>query len=119
MGKKTPDAPAVPNAGQIAAAQQGINRETAVSQAQLNQVDEFTPYGSSTYAPIGGLTPQGIQRYSRTATLDPAQQAILDQQNAVNLQLNTVAGQQVGRVGETLSTPFTYEGMPAGGDTGN
>ena len=119
MGKKTPDAPAVPNAGQIAAAQQGINRETAVAQTQLNQLDEFTPYGSSTYAPIGGLTPQGIQRYSRTATLDPAQQAILDQQNAVNLQLNTVAGQQVGRVGETLSTPFTYEGMPAGGDTGN
>ena len=106
MGKKTPSAPAPPNPGQIAAAQTGINRETAVSQAQLNQVDEFTPYGSSVYAPTGSLTPQGIQRYSRTSTLDPAQQAILDQQNAVNLQLNTVAGQQVGRVGETLSTPF-------------
>jgi hypothetical protein len=119
MGKKTPDAPAPPNAGQIAAAQTGINREAAVSQAQLNQVDEFTPYGNSVWKPVGGLTPEGNQRYSRTATLDPAQQAILDQQNAVNLQLNTVAGQQVGRVGETLSTPFTYAGMPQGGDAGN
>jgi hypothetical protein len=119
MGKKTPDAPTPPNPAQVAAAQTGINREAAIAQAQLNQLDEFTPYGSSVYAPTGGLTPQGIQRYSRTATLDPAQQQILDQQNQVNQELNRVAGQQVGRVGETLSTPFTYEGMPAGGDTGN
>jgi len=119
MGKKTPDAPQPYNPSQVAQAQSAINRETAVSQAQLNQIDEFTPYGSSTYSPTGDQTPQGIQRMSRTFRLDPAQQAILDQQNAVNLQLNTVAGQQVGRVGETLSTPFTYEGMPAGGDTSN
>jgi hypothetical protein len=119
MGKKTPSAPTPPDPAQVAAAQSGINREAAITQAQLNQVDEYTPYGSSVYAPTGGLTPQGIQRYSRTATLDPAQQAILDQQNQVNQELNRVAGQQVGRVGQTLSTPFTYEGMPAGGDTAN
>ena len=119
MGKKTPRAPTPPDPAWIAAGQAGINREAAISQAQLNQVDEFTPYGSSVYAPTGGLTPQGIQRYSRTATLDPSQQAILDQQNRVNQELNRVAGQQVGRVGQTLSTPFTYEGMPAGGDTAN
>jgi hypothetical protein len=116
MGKKTPDAPPTYNPSQVAAAQGAINQETAVAQTQLNQLDEFTPYGSSTYAPTGDPTPQGIQRYSRTFRLDPAQQAILDQQNQVNLELNRVAGQQVGRVGETLSTPFTYEGMPAGGD---
>ena len=119
MGKKTPSAPAPPNAAQIAAAQGGINRETAVAQTQLNQLDEYTPYGSSVYAPTGDPTPQGIQRYSRTATLDPAQQRILNQQNQVTEELGRVAGAQVSRVGETLSTPFTYEGMPAGGDTGN
>ncbi len=119
MGKKTPSAPTPPDPAQIAAAQGGINRETAVAQTQLNQLDEYTPYGSSVYAPTGGLTPQGIQRYSRTATLDPAQQRILDQQNQVTEELGRVAGAQVGRVGETLSTPFTYEGMPAGGDTAN
>ena len=116
MGKKTPDAPPGFNPSQVAAAQGAINRETAIAQQQLNQLDEFTPYGTSTYAPTGDPTPQGIQRYSRTFQLDPAQQAILDQQNQVNLELNRVAGQQVGRVGETLATPFTYEGMPAGGD---
>ena len=119
MGKKTPSAPTPPDAAQIAAAQGGINRETAVAQTQLNQLDEFTPYGSSVYAPTGAPTPQGIQRYSRTATLDPAQQRILNQQNQVTEELGRVAGAQVSRVGETLSTPFTYEGMPAGGDTAN
>jgi hypothetical protein len=119
MGKRTPDAPQPYNPSQVAAAQGAINRETAVAQTQLNQLDEFTPYGSSTYSPTGGLTPQGIQRYARTFKLDPAQQAILDQQNRVSRELSTVAGDQVGRVGETLATPFTYEGMPAGGDTAN
>ena len=116
MGKKTPEAPTPPNPAQVAAAQGAINQDTAVAQSQLNQLDEYTPYGSSVYAPTGDPTPQGIQRMARISTLDPAQQAILDQQNQVNLELNRVAGQQVGRVGETLATPFTYEGMPAGGD---
>lgn len=116
MGKRQNDTPATYNPAQVAAAQGAINQDTAVAQSQLNQIDEITPYGSSTYATIGDPTPQGIQRYSRTFKLDPAQQAILDQQNQVNLELNRVAGQQVGRVGETLATPFTYEGMPAGGD---
>ena len=116
MGKRQSDTPATYNPAQVAAAQGAINRETAVAQTQLNQLDEFTPYGSSTYSPTGGLTPQGIQRYARTFKLDPAQQAILDQQNRVSRELSTVAGDQVGRVGETLATPFTYEGMPAGGD---
>ena len=119
MGKKTPDAPPGFNPSQVAQAQGAINRETAVAQTQLNQLDEFTPYGSSTYSPTGDPTPQGIQRYARTFKLDPAQQAILDQQNRVSRELSTVAGDQVGRVGETLATPFTYEGMPAGGDTAN
>ncbi len=83
MGQKTPEAPAVRKAGQIAAAQTGINREAAVAQAQLNQLDEFTPYGSSTYAPTGAPTPQGIQSYNRMARLDPAQQRILNQQDQV------------------------------------
>ena len=119
MGKKTPDAPPGFNPTQVAAAQGAINRETAVAQTQLNQLDEFTPYGTSTYAPTGDPTPQGIQRYKRTFTLDPEQQAILDQQNRVSRELSTVAGDQVGRVGETLATPFTYEGMPAGGSAAN
>ena len=119
MGKKTPDAPTPPDPFKIAMAQGAMNKDTAIAQSQLNQLDEYTPYGSSVYAPTGALTPQGIQRMQRISTLDPAQQATLDQTNRNYLELNRLAGDQLGRVGETLSTPFTYDGMPAGGDTAN
>lgn len=118
MGKKTPKQPPPPDPIETATAQGQMNRETAIAQSQLNQYDEFTPYGSSVYAPTGVRTPEGIQRYKRTTTLDPAQQRILNQQNLVNKELNRVAASQVGRVGQTLATPFSYAGMPEGGDTG-
>ena len=53
MGKKSPKAPAAPDPAATAAAQGAINRETAIAQARLNQYDEVTPYGSSTYTPTG------------------------------------------------------------------
>lgn len=115
MGKKTPKQPPAPDPVATAAAQGAMNRETAIAQSQLNRLDEYTPYGQSVYTPTGDLTPEGIQRYRRDTTLDPVQQRILDQQNLVNEELNRVAAGQVGRVGETLKTPFSYTGMPYGG----
>lgn len=115
MGKKSPRQPAPPDPTATAAAQSAINRETAIAQSQLNRLDEVTPYGSSLFTPKGDVTPEGIQRYQRTMTLDPAQQRILDQQNLVNEELNRVAAGQVSRVGETLKVPFSYAGMPTGG----
>ena len=115
MGKKTPSAPIPPDPVRVAAAQSGINKDTAIAQHQLNMTDEFTPYGSSVFTPEGKKTPEGMQRYKRTTTLDPSQQRILDQQNLVHEELNRVAGGQVARVGETLATPFSYAGMPEGG----
>lgn len=120
MGKRTPSAPTPPDPIQVAEAQTGMNRDAAIAQHQLNMIDEFTPYGSSEYKAIG-KTPEGVRRYKRMVTLDPAQQRILDQQNLVNEELNRVAAGQVGRVGETLATPFSYKGMPKAGsasDTG-
>ena len=58
------------------------------------------------------------RKWERITTLDPAQQAIVDKQNAVTNALSDVAVSQVGRVGSTLSKPFTYEGMPGAGSTG-
>ena len=117
MGKKTPKQPPPPDPVETAAAQGQMNRQTAIAQSQLNQYDEFTPYGSSVYTPTGARTAEGIQRYRRDTKLDPAQQRILDAQNAVNQELNRVATQQVRRVGSTLRQPFSYRGMPEGGDT--
>ena len=54
----------------------------------------------------------GIQQFDRTTTLDPAQQAIVDQQTGISSQLNELAGDQITRVEGSLSNPYSYEGMP-------
>ena len=197
MGKSSPKVPAAPDPAQTAAAQGAVNKETAVTQSALNRVNEFTPYGSSTWAQEGteaaggpavarttfgkrdfnadayhaanpdiggtasnptafganyedgaynhyltygkkefdaGTRPGGMagfskneyrledpddlsRRFSRITTLDPAQQAIFDKQNAVTNQLNQVASDQVGRVGTSLADPFSYEGISDAGST--
>jgi hypothetical protein len=116
MGKSSPSAPTPPDPVKTAEAQGAINKETAIAQSRLNQINEYTPYGSSIYAPTGEVQ-DGITKMQRTTTLDPAQQAILDRQNQVTGELNRVASEQVGRVGTALSDPFSYEGIAAGGST--
>jgi hypothetical protein len=111
MGKSAPAAPAAPDPAATAAAQGAINKETAVAQSRLNQVDEYTPYGQSIYTPKGEEI-DGIQQFRRDTTLNPEQQAIVDQQTAISGDLNRFAGDQIGRVEQSLSTPFSYEGMP-------
>ena len=114
MGKSSPSAPAAPDPAATAAAQGAANVETATRQGTLNRVNEYTPYGSSVYSKIGDVTdPNTPAAYARTTTLDPAQQAIVDQQTAISGSLNTLAGDQLGRVSTALADPFSYEGMPA------
>ena len=118
MGKKS-SVPAAPDPAATAAAQGAINKETAIAQAGLNQVDEYTPYGSSLYSKVlddaGSpvLGPGDIERTQRTTTLDPEQQAIVDQQTAISGDLNTLAGDQLGRVSSALADPYSYEGLAA------
>ncbi len=111
--------PPAPDPAATARAQGTINKETAIAQTRLNQVDEYTPYGASVFTPTGSPI-DGIQRFRRDTTLDPAQQAIVDQQTAISGKLNTLAVDQMGRVGTSLATPFSYSGMPSApkADTG-
>lgn len=109
---KSPSPPPAPDPAATAAAQGAINKETAIAQSRLNQVNEITPYGTSTYSPTG-QTVDGIQQYQREIKLSPEQQAILDQQNQISGQLYGLAGDQLGRVDEAVSQPFTYDNVPA------
>jgi hypothetical protein len=108
--------PEPPDPVETAKAQGAVNKETAIAQAKLNMIDEYTPYGSSVYSKRGGVE-DGIQQYARTTTLDPSQQAIVDKQNAVSNALNELAVSQTGRVSSALEDPFTYEGISAPGTT--
>ena len=57
MGKKSPSMPAPPDPVKTAEAQAAANKETAIAQAQLNMIDQYTPYGSLVYSPIQGTGP--------------------------------------------------------------
>ena len=57
-GKSGGRAPDPPDPRETAAAQAAANREAAIAQAQLNMIDQFTPYGTLRYEQIGGTGPQ-------------------------------------------------------------
>lgn len=104
MGKPSPQAPSATDPVQTARAQSAANKETAVAQANLNMVNQYTPFGSLEYSQRG-TAPDGTPQYSATQTLTPQQQRIADlSQNASetygqtgNALLNSVKG--------TLSNP--------------
>lgn len=101
MGKKAPSAPPPPDPTASIAAQGTANREAAVSQAHINQVNQYTPYGSLEYS-LRGNAPDGTPQYSATQTLAPGQQRLLDTQTGL-------AQRQLGQVGDALSQPFTLD----------
>ena len=112
MGKSAPSPPPAPDPAATAAAQGAINKETAIAQARLNQVNEYTPYGSSIYEKTGNVN-DGIDQMKRTTTLDPAQQAIVDNQNTIDLNLSSLAGEQLDRVSTNLAQPYSYDSLVA------
>lgn len=108
----SPSPPPAPDPAATAQAQGAENRETAIAQARLNQVNEYTPFGSSVYTPTGDEI-DGIQQFERTTTLAPEQQDILNKQNAASGALYGLANDQVGRVSDAVSQPYSYDSLPA------
>jgi hypothetical protein len=107
MGKSSSKAPAAPDPYATASAQGAANKETAITQAQLNMVNQETPYGSLTYSERG-KTSDGNPQYTAKTTLSPAQQQILDQSNQAQIGFGQTANQQLGAVQERLSQPVDY-----------
>lgn len=111
MGKKsTPQAPAAPDPVATANAQGAANTKAAITQANLNRIDQVTPNGALTYSQIG-TNPDGTPRYQQTQTYSPEQQALYDQQNKIAQSLGGLAQDNIGRVAGAQATPFTFDGM--------
>lgn len=107
---KTPKAP---DPKETAAAQAGMNVDTAQAQQLTNMVDQVGPDGTLTYTQNGNNTfvnSQGqtvtIPKYTATTSLSAGQQAIKDQTDAAELNLGTLANQQSKFLTDYLSTPF-------------
>ena len=99
MGGKS-SAPSAPNPAQTAGAQQA-----------LNQVNQYSPLGSSVYTPTGQSI-DGVPTYNNTTTLSPQMQQLFNQQ--ISNQTGLAGGEQslVGKVDSSAGTsnPFGLQG---------
>lgn len=107
--------PKAPDPAATAAAQSGLNRDTAQTQQLSNMVDQVGPDGALTYAQSGtnsfvdssGKTVV-VPKFTATTSLSESQQKIKGQTDAASLNLGTLANEQSGKIRDLLNTPFEY-----------
>ena len=112
MGKSSPKQPTPPDPGATAAAQAAANKEAAIAQANINMVNQYTPYGTLEYAQRG-TSPDGTPQYSATQTLSPEQQTMLDLSNQAGIKYGQTANTQLDTLAGTLSAPLSFESLGA------
>lgn len=103
------------NASQTAQQQTAANAQTAMANAALNNTNQRTPYGNLTYNKIGAETLADgtvVPRYEAVTTLSPEQQKLYESQTGLQQGALDLAKTQIGRVGDTLSTPLSYDNAP-------
>lgn len=112
--------PTPPDPYQTANAQAGMNRDTAITQAQLNQTDQFNPWGSVTYERTGTdsfVDSQGnvieTPQYAQTTTLSPEQQAIFDAGQTAEGNLANLAADQSEFLQGYMEQPFSFDNSDA------
>ena len=97
-----------------------MNLSTAVTQQNLNMVDQVNPWGTVDYTQNGSTRFKDsfgnwveVPTFSQTTTFSPEQQAIFDKSQAAQTNLAGIAEAQSGRVSEALSDPFTFSNQDA------
>jgi len=108
MGKKTPDAPDYAAAAEATGAS---NREAVRDQTWANRVDQFNPWGSTTFDsemvrdPASG---EMVTKWSQNQKLTPEAQAALDSQLGIDRAKSEFASRLMGRAGQTLLQDTDY-----------
>jgi hypothetical protein len=94
-------APPAPDPKVTAAAQAQANVDTARVQNQMNRVNEYTPYGNTTYQ-----NEPGTDNWSMTQTLSPLEQRNLDNTWRAQGIYGNAAVDQLGQAASSLRNPF-------------
>lgn len=111
MGKSSPKAPEAPDPQVTAAAQTKSNIDTANANANLNRINQVTPWGSMTYS-RGEVGPDGVPQWTQKIELSPEQQKLLDSSNRVSQSMADLGEKQLGTVSNTLDKPLSYDNAP-------
>src|SRR6185437_13890360 len=99
---------AAPDPVATANAQTASNKQTAITQAELNQVDQLNPNGTSTWQQIG-VNADGTPRFQQTVSLSAPEQAIYNTNEGTKQNLANIGQQQSAKIGDLLSTPFSVD----------
>lgn len=109
---KAPAPPQPPDPEKTAAAQAGMNIDTAQAQQLTNQTNQVTPQGTLTYSRTGEnsfVDSQGktvtIPQYTATTTYSPDQQKLYDLSNQTEAKIGQIGLDQAGRIGDLLGSP--------------
>jgi hypothetical protein len=106
MGKKS--SPPPPDYAALAKEQGTINEQTAEKQTTTNRPDQFTPWGSTQWF----QDPNNPENWYQTQTLNEDDQRLLDNSRMLQGEQQSVAGDLINNVGNTLRTPISLEGLP-------
>jgi hypothetical protein len=96
-------APSPPDPYQTANAQEGLNRQTAIYQAEMNNVDQTTPYGSLTYTRTG-TNPDGTPIFTANTQYTPAVQNLFNTDVGTQTKMANAANELATNLGSSLSS---------------
>lgn len=105
-------APKAPDPMQTAQAQMGLNRDTAITQQEMNMIGQQGPWGSVSYNQTG-TSANGTPQYQQTTTLSPSQQRIFNQSQAAQGNLAELAKTQSAQLQQTMKNPFSFSNQDA------
>jgi len=105
MGKKS-KAPPPPDYTALANQQAALAKTAANEQTVTNRPNQNTAFGSSSWT----QDPNG--QWTENQTLNPQDQALLDQQREFQSQQQGIASGLLGQAGQSLSKPMSLEGLP-------
>jgi hypothetical protein len=99
------DPPPAPDPVAVANAATASNKATAITQQNLNNVNQVTPYGNLNYTQSGKWE-DGTPQYTATQTLSPEQQNLFNLSNQTQSNLGNIGVEQSNKVRGILNTPF-------------
>lgn len=104
----SPQPVAAPDPVATAAAQTASNKETAITQAELNNYNKVGPDGSMTYTQ-NGTNPDGTPKFTQTTSLSSSNQGIYDTNQTTKQNIASIGATQSAKIGDLLGTPFSVD----------
>lgn len=100
-------------ASQVAGAQTQSNIDTAIANATLGNVNQSSPFGSTTYQQTGTVNVDGrdVPQYSQTTTLNPTLQRILSGTQDTAASLLPTGQTLANQASTSLTTPLNFSGV--------